>query len=321
MERTESELFTYTLPEGHRRERADKALAHACPELSRMAWARVFDAGLVTRNREPLAKNDDVRPGDVISYRLPGIVSSPLRAADIALDILFEDEHLLAINKPAGMVVHPGAGTGEDTLVHALLGHCAGSLSGIGGVERPGIVHRLDRETTGVILAAKSDAAHRGLAAQFAERDLTKHYVALVSGCPRLMSGVIDAAIGRHPVHRHRMTTTESGKPARTDWEIVEGFAPLAALVRCHIHTGRTHQIRVHLRSIGHTLLGDATYGWKMDSRYLAKPPRVMLHAESIGFTHPVTGKELVLKAPLPEDFHDQMKSLRDQVVAKAKGR
>ena len=225
--------------------------------------------------------------------------------------MLFEDRHLLAVNKASGMIVHPGAATGEDTLVHALLAHCAGSLSGIGGVERPGIVHRLDKETTGVIVVAKTDQAHRALADQFATRALTKEYVALVSGVPQLLSGTIDRAIARHPVHRHRMTVGEGGKPARTDWERTEAFGDLGALVRCRIFTGRTHQIRVHLKSLGHPILGDALYGWKPDPRLKEQPARVMLHAEHLVLTHPATGRELDLRAPLPEDFSKLIRALR----------
>jgi 23S rRNA pseudouridine1911/1915/1917 synthase len=252
-----------------------------------------------------------VAGGDVIEFSLPETTPSELKAVDIPLDVLFEDKHILAVNKPSGMVVHPGVATGEDTLVHALLAHCEGSLSGIGGVERPGIVHRLDKETTGVIVVAKSDKAHRALADQFASRTLTKEYLALVSGAPQLLSGTIDRAIARHPVHRHRMTVGEGGKPARTDWEREEIFGDLAALIRCRIFTGRTHQIRVHLKSLGHPILGDALYGWKPHARVTPSPERVMLHAEHLVFTHPINGKEIDLRAPLPKDFQTTIKTLR----------
>jgi 23S rRNA pseudouridine1911/1915/1917 synthase len=238
-------------------------------------------------------------------------VPAELKPVAIPLGVLYEDEHLLAINKAAGMVVHPGVGTGEDTLVHALLAHCAGGLSGVGGVERPGIVHRLDKETSGVLLVAKNDAAHRGLSEQFAGRHLRKEYLALVSGVPRLQSGVIERAISRHPVHRERMTVGEGGRPARTDWTIVEVFGDRAALLRCRIHSGRTHQIRVHLKSIGHPLLGDKVYGWKPDPA-LPAPSRVMLHAERIAFLHPITARPLDVRAPLPEDFAQLLAALRN---------
>jgi 23S rRNA pseudouridine1911/1915/1917 synthase len=305
-----SGIETYTVPLNSRRARADKVLAQAFPAHSRVALQRAFDGGLVFRASRPLAKSDLVRSGDAIEFSLPETRAAELKPVDIPLEILFEDEHLLALNKPAGMVVHPGVGTGEDTLVHALLAHCAGSLSGIGGVARPGIVHRLDRQTSGVILVAKTDAAHRALAAQFAGRSLLKEYVALVSGVPKLASGVIDRPISRHPVHRHRMTVGKGGRTARTDWERIEVFGKNAAFMRCRIHTGRTHQIRAHFKSIGHPVLGDATYGWK-PWPHLPKPPRVMLHAEHIAFAHPITNAPLDLRAPLPGDFKKMLKLLR----------
>lgn len=300
----------YTVPPEFRRVRADKALAKAFPGHSRAALQRAFDAGLVRRNAVVITKSDEVRAGDRVEFCLPEVVPAGLRAVAIPLDVLYEDEHLLAVNKAAGMVVHPGVGTGEDTLVHALLAHCAGGLSGVGGVERPGIVHRLDKETSGVLLVAKSDPAHRGLSEQFAGRHLRKEYLALISGVPRLRCGAIERAIARHPVHRERMTVGEGGRPARTDWEVVEIFGEKAALVRCRIHSGRTHQIRVHLKSIGHPLLGDRTYGWTQNPR-LPVPARVMLHAERIAFLHPVTGQALDLHAPLPRDFQDLLAALR----------
>ncbi len=302
---------SFTVPETIRRERVDKALAVAFPEQSRAAWQRAIDAGLVSRDGVVLVRKDEVTAGDVIDYTMPEVKPAELTPTDIPLDVLFEDEHLLVINKPAGMVVHPGSGTGDDTLVHALLAHCAGSLSGIGGVERPGIVHRLDRDTTGAIVVAKSDAAHRGLAEQFAERHLHKEYVALASGVPRLLSGSIDRSISRHPTHRHRMTTGEGGKPARTDWTVETSFPKFnVTLFRCHIHTGRTHQIRVHLKSIGHPLLGDRTYGWRPDDRLPIAPERVMLHADYLKFLHPVTAQPIEIKAPLPADFRQLVASL-----------
>jgi len=300
----------YVVPAATRRERADKVLAQAFPEHSRAAFQRALEAGLVRVDGKIVAQDDEVRAGQTIEFSLPEAKPAELKPAEIPLDVIFEDKHLIVLNKPAGMVVHPGVGTGEDTLVHALLAHCAGELSGIGGVERPGIVHRIDKETTGLIVVAKNDAAHRALADQFASRTLQKEYVALVSGVPKTASDTIDRAIARHPVHRHRMTTGEGGRPARTDWTVLEKFGTGAALVRCRIHTGRTHQIRVHLKSIGHPLLGDATYGWKQAAD-LPKPPRVMLHAEHLVFAHPVTGKPLDLRAPLPEDFVALIAALR----------
>jgi 23S rRNA pseudouridine1911/1915/1917 synthase len=308
---------TYTVPDGIRRLRADKALATAFPEHSRTALQRAFDAGRVLVGGVPVKRDHAVAGGDVLEFSLPDVVPMELKGVDIPLDVIFEDRHMLALNKAAGMVVHPGAATGEDTLVHALLGHCADTLSGIGGVERPGIVHRLDKETTGVIVVAKTDAAHRALADQFATRSLKKVYVALVSGVPQLLSGEIDRAIARHPTHRHRMTIGEGGRPARTSWERVEAFGDIGALMRCRIFTGRTHQIRVHLKSLGHPIMGDPLYGWKPDPRLSEQPARVMLHAENLVLTHPISGKELDLRAPLPADFVALIKALRKAATPK----
>jgi len=302
---------TYTVPEGIRSLRVDKALALAFREHSRTALQRTCDLGLVLRNGTAVKRDDTVAGGDVIEFSFPATTPTDLTPSKVPLQILFEDRHMLAINKAAGMVVHPGAATGGDTLVHALLGHCAASLSGIGGVERPGIVHRLDKETTGVMVVAKTDRAHRALADQFATRSLKKEYVALVAGVPPLLSGTIDRAISRHPTHRHRMTVSEGGRPARTDWERVEAFGDVAALIRLRIFTGRTHQIRVHMKSLGFPLLGDPLYGWKGDSRLKVPPPRVMLHAEHLVLAHPVSAKELDLRAPLPKDFQAQIAQLK----------
>jgi 23S rRNA pseudouridine1911/1915/1917 synthase len=295
-------------------------LARAFPEHSRTAFHRAFDARLVTRAGRPLDRNDEVRAGDRIEFSFPEAKPAELRAVAIPLDVLFEDAHLLVVNKSSGMVVHPGAATGEDTLVHALLAHCAGSLSGIGGVERPGIVHRLDRETSGVMIVAKTDAAHRGLSAQFAQRLLQKEYLAIAAGAFELLSGSVQKPIARHPAHRHKMTVVEAGgRSARTDWEVVEKFGDCATLIRCAIHTGRTHQIRVHLKSLGHALLGDGVYGWKPDPRLPRPPARVMLHAEHLVVTHPVTGKTLDLRAPPPADFQEQLTQLRQLFGRQAK--
>jgi 23S rRNA pseudouridine1911/1915/1917 synthase len=301
---------SYTVPDTIRRERADKVLAHAFPEHSRAAFQRALEAGLVKADGKIIEQSSEVKAGQVMEFSFPETTVMELKAVDIPLDVIFEDKHLIVLNKAAGMVVHPGVGTGEDTMVHALLAHCAGELSGIGGVERPGIVHRLDKETTGLLVVAKNDAAHRALADQFASRTMRKEYMALVSGVPKTDSGSIDRSISRHPVHRHRMTTGEGGRPSRTDWAVEKQFGLLAALVRCRIHTGRTHQIRVHMKSLGHPILGDATYGWKQNPA-MPVPPRVMLHAEHLVFTHPVTGKTMDLTAPLPADFKKLVTALK----------
>jgi len=303
---------SYVIPEGTPRGRADKVLAAAFPEHSRVALQRAFAAGLVCSSGEPIGQSDTVAAGETIEFSTPEAKPATLRPVKIPIEVLVEDRHMLAINKPAGMVVHPGAGTREDTLVHALLAHCRGGLSGVGGVERPGIVHRLDRETSGAILVAKTDAAHRGLAGQFASRTLTKEYLGLVSGAPALMGGDIRRPIARNARQRHKMSVVETGgRDAHTEWTIVERFGQIATLVRCILHTGRTHQIRVHMKSIGHGLLGDAPYGWKADPRLPFQPGRVMLHAERLAFAHPVTGKRVDLHAPMPADFSKMVKALR----------
>jgi len=313
----------FVVPEGSKRTRADKVLAVAFPEHSRAALQRFFDAGLVRRNGQPVEKSDTVVAGDRLEYAEPVVTRSPLRPNPIPLEILFEDRHMLAINKAAGMVVHPGAGTESDTLVHALLAHCQGSLSGVGGVERPGIVHRLDRETSGIILVAKTDRAHRGLAEQFANRTVQKEYLAIVGGSPQMLRGSIRKAIGRHPAQRHKMTVSAEGKgrEAWTDWEVIERFGAGAALVRCVIHTGRTHQIRVHLKSLGHGLLGDRIYGRQADLHLPLTVPRTMLHAEHLVVKHPVTGKILDLHAPLPADFKLVLRTLRKKLPKAAAAR
>jgi 23S rRNA pseudouridine1911/1915/1917 synthase len=315
-------ITTYTVPLDARQGRADKALAQAFPDHSRVAFQRSFDTGLVLRGDEVLGRDSTVFAGDEITFSFPAVKPTDMTPADIPLNVIFEDRHLLAINKTSGMVVHPGAATGEDTLVHALLAHCKGTLSGVGGVERPGIVHRLDRETSGIILVAKTDQAHRGLAGQFQERTMQKEYLALVAGAPALISGSIRKAIGRNKQHRHKMAVVEAedgGKEAHTDWEVVERFGDFATLIRCTIHTGRTHQIRVHMKALGHILMGDEIYGWKPDARLKHAPERVMLHAEHLIFQHPITQKTLDLRAPLPPDFEAQMTWLRGSTKSAAK--
>lgn len=304
------------VPESVHRERADKLLAASRQDLSRAAVQRAFEAGLVCVGGEPIGKSHKLSAGEVIEYSLPETRPSELAPNAIALDILFEDDDLIAINKPPGMVVHPGAATGNDTMVHALLAHCAGQLSGIGGVERPGIVHRLDRETSGVIIAAKTDTAHRVLARAFAQRETEKEYLALVSGVPTLLSGTILKPIIRHSAHRHRMTIAEegSGRTAHTDWMRETAFGTFAALLRCHIHTGRTHQIRVHLKSIGHPILGDRVYGWHPDPKADFPVPRTMLHAARLVLAHPINGKPIALSASLPKDFANVVDQLRIKV-------
>lgn len=296
----------------HSHTRADKALSEHLESLSRSQVQRLFAAGRVWYGDDVLSKSAKVSTGDVITFSIPEAVPLELRAVDIPLDVIFEDEDIIAVNKAPGMVVHPGAGTGEDTLVHALLHHCRGELSGIGGVERPGIVHRLDKETSGVIISAKSDRGYQGLAEAFAARSLEKHYTALVCNAPRLLAGVIDAPIGRHSVHRTRMTIRDDGRESKTTWKLREKFGTRFAWLNLKLHTGRTHQIRVHCLHIGHVLCGDKAYGYRPRQNDKVEIPRVMLHAARLELDHPVTGERLELLAPDPQDFISTAEALRE---------
>lgn len=293
--------------------RADKALAEMFPDMSRSRLQKIIDAGGVSLDGKILARKTPVPAGAKLRVAFPPEAATELVPADIPLEIIFEDEHVVAVNKAAGIVTHPGAGTGDDTLVHALLHHTGGKLAHAGGEARPGVVHRLDKETSGVILFAKTDAAYYALIEKFSARELDKQYLALTDGAPDLLAGVVREPIDRHPTNRTKMCVRENGKPARTDWFVEERFGESAALVRCVLHTGRTHQIRVHLSFIGHPILGDRTYG-KIQHRHEGWPlPRVMLHAERLRLAHPITGEALDLRAPLPPDFHNLEEYLRER--------
>jgi 23S rRNA pseudouridine1911/1915/1917 synthase len=234
--------------------------------------------------------------------REPEIEKIEAQPEPITLDVIFEDDDLLVLNKPAGIVMHPGAGHQEHTLVNALLAHCH-NLSGIGGKERPGIVHRLDKETSGALVVAKNDATHRNLSSQFAARTMTKIYLALVAGVLRKSSGVIDKAIERHPIHRQKMSIARrQGRSAKTEYRVLRSGDDIS-LVECTLHSGRTHQIRVHLHDLGHPVLGDKLYGGKRTGDY----GRQMLHAWKLGFRHPRSGDEMSFEAPVPRDFAEAM--------------
>jgi 23S rRNA pseudouridine1911/1915/1917 synthase len=277
--------------------RLDHFLAAKAADLSRSRLQALVREGHVSVDGLAVTPSRKVRAGERIILTVPPPSTATNAPEDIALDILFEDGDLIVINKPAGLVVHPAAGHATGTLVNALLHHC-GALSVIGGVERPGIVHRLDKETSGCIVAAKNDTAHQELARQFASRDVTKIYLAVTSGHFAKKSGIISDAIGRHRVHRQKMAVVpeDKGRAAKTGWRILADL-PTGSLVECTLHTGRTHQIRVHLKHIGHPLLGDAIYGKR------AGFPRQMLHAWKLGLSHPRTGKRLDFVAPIPPDF------------------
>lgn len=313
MENVPQKIESFVVPEYVRQERADKVLAATFPELSRSRIQKILDAGNVRMNGVPVARKTPLSAGNTLEITFPEPPKTSLVPTEIPLDVLFEDEHLIVINKEAGIVTHPGAGTGDDTLVHALLHHTGGKLASAGGELRPGVVHRLDKETSGVMLFAKTDEAYFALIEKFQTRELQKEYVALVDKAPDLLAGVIREPIERHPTNRVKMAVREDGKPARTDWFVEEKFGTNAALVRCILHTGRTHQIRVHLAFIGHPILGDRTYG-KIVHRHEGWPlPRVMLHAARLCLNHPITNAPLEFKAFPPPDFANLAAFLRDK--------
>ena len=276
--------------------RLDRYLAAALSQFSRSRLQALIRNGAVQLQGKNARPRETVHTGDVVRLTIPLLEEIEAQAEEIPLEILFEDEDLLVLNKPPGLVVHPGAGNQTHTLVNALLHHCT-SLSGIGGKQRPGIVHRLDKETSGCLVVAKNDLAHQALARQFAEREVMKIYLALVIGTLKRKRGTIDAAIGRHPVQRKKMRVdVRRGRAAKTDYRVLQSCSSVS-LVECALHSGRTHQIRVHLHHLGHPVIGDALYG----KRTVAS--RQMLHAWKLGFTHPRTKEPLLFEAPIPADF------------------
>ncbi|HEY4028351.1 MAG TPA: RluA family pseudouridine synthase [Candidatus Dormibacteraeota bacterium] len=277
--------------------RLDRVLADLDPELSRSAAGRLARGGLVTVNGRPGRPADSVRVGDVLEYEPPEPEVLEPGPQAIALDIVHDDPDLVVIDKPAGMVVHPAAGHHSGTLVHALLG-LGGAWSTMGGAARPGIVHRLDKGTSGLILAARTDQAHRALAAQLADRTLSRTYLAIVRGAVLPADRVVEGPIGRHPRDRVRMAVVEGGRAARTRVRAVEHRGG-HTLVQCELDTGRTHQIRVHLAALGHPVAGDDLYG----RRRPGDPERPMLHAHRLRFRHPRTGDVVTFESPAPADF------------------
>jgi 23S rRNA pseudouridine1911/1915/1917 synthase len=311
-----SDPLAFTVEPPFAGERLDKFLVSKLPELSRAAIQRLIHEGNIRVNAVPSKPNHQLRVGETVSVTIPEPRATEIVAEKIPLDVLFEDADLLVLNKPSGMTVHPGAGNMEHTLVHALLHHCGKSLSGIGGELRPGIVHRLDKDTSGCMVVAKNDATHLALSNQFAGREVSKVYIALVAGVVKRNSGVIDAGIARHRVHRKKMAVDEvRGRKAVTEYRVAQRFAH-HTLVEAAIHTGRTHQIRVHFAWLGHPVLGDATYGRKTevlscDKKTSLAIPRQMLHAWKLGFTHPRTGRQMQFEAKLPKDFEAVLKALK----------
>ena len=288
--------------------RLDRFLALELTDFSRARLQTLIRSGFGRLNGKRPRPRDLVRAGDIVELTEPAIERIEAEPEQMALEILFEDDDLLVLNKPAGLVMHPGAGHPQHTLVNALLAHCK-NLSGIGGRERPGIVHRLDKETSGVLVVAKNDTAHRDLSKQFAARTMQKIYLALVAGIPRKSSGVIDKAIARHPVHRQRMSIARrQGRTAKTEYRVLRAGAGIS-LLECTLHSGRTHQIRVHLHHLAHPVLGDKSYGGKHARTF----PRQMLHAWKLAFSHPRTSEVMTFEAPLPADFAEAMRRIPEQ--------
>ena len=287
--------------------RVDAWLASQVEGLTRSAAARLLEEGRVTLEGRPLAKNYRLTGGEALAVSLPDPEPIEALPQDIPLEVVYEDGDVIVVNKPKGLVVHPAPGHPDGTLVNALLYHCGGSLSGVGGALRPGIVHRIDRDTSGLIIAAKNDLAHQALSAQLQDHTLARTYECLAVGGFREDAGTVDAPIGRHPVDRKKMAVVSGGRPAVTHWEVLERFPGLTYL-RCRLETGRTHQIRVHLAHLGHPILGDTVYGARKPVPGLQGQ---CLHAVGLRFLHPRTGEPVELCCPLPEEFQAQLRRLR----------
>lgn len=301
---------TYTIKAQESGERIDALLAQEIDELTRSQAARLIEQGLVTLRCEPIKKNHRVSAGEVFVVELPEAEAVELIAEAIPLDIAYEDEDLVVVNKARGMVVHPAPGHPSGTLVNALLSHCGSSLSGIGGEKRPGIVHRIDMDTSGLIIVAKNDYAHRFLSAQLADHSLARTYEAVVIGRVRDDSGTVDAPIGRHPTDRKRMAVTErSSRNAVTHYEVIARYNGYTH-IRCRLETGRTHQIRVHMAHIGHPLLGDEVYGRGREKGLEGQ----CLHARELRFIHPRTNEPCKLKTELPDYFREVLSRLGEKI-------
>ena len=292
-------------------ERIDALLARALPSLSRSQVQKLLEQGMVTLNGRELKKNFRCSAGECYELVLPEPAELPLIPQNIPLDVVYEDEDLIVVNKARGLVVHPAPGHPDGTLVNALLWHCGDSLSGIGGQRRPGIVHRIDKDTSGLLIVAKNDFAHQGLSAQLADHSLCREYEALVRGNFKQDSGTIDKPIGRHPIDRKRMAVTDkNSKPAVTHWQLLASYRGYSHIL-CRLETGRTHQIRVHMASIGHPLLGDFTYGAPSPEKGLEGQ---CLHARRLRFVHPRTGEHILLETELPAYFMDVLARLGPKI-------
>ena len=304
------ETLEFTAAPADAGQRLDRWLAGQAGAPSRSALQGLMEAGFVRRNGAPANKKDKLAAGDRITLTLPDPQPIEAQPQNIPLDIVYEDDHLLVVNKPKGMVVHPAPGNPDGTLVNALLYHCRGQLSGVGGAIRPGIVHRIDKDTSGLLVVAKDDLTHQGLSEQMAVHAIHRVYHAVVYGNIRQDAGTIEAPIGRDPRDRKRMAVTPGqGKRACTHWQVLERFGRFT-LLACRLETGRTHQIRVHMAHIGHPLAGDPVYGPRSVIRDLQGQ---CLHAKELGFRHPVTGQELRFDSPLPAYFTTFLERLRKE--------
>lgn len=301
-------LLTFTIKQEEYSIRIDRYLAEQCPEFSRSYLQKLLKEQKVTADGRPVKANYKIQPGAEIQVEIPDMEVPDIRPEDIPLDILYEDEHLLVVNKPKGMVVHPAAGHTEGTLVNAVMAHCGDNLSGINGVLRPGIVHRIDKDTTGALVICKEDAVHRDLAEQLKEHSIKRRYRAIVQENLKEDEGTIEGPIGRHPTDRKKMAINyKNGKDAVTHYKVLERFGQYT-YIECRLETGRTHQIRVHMTSIGHPLLGDTVYGSSKNPFHLQGQT---LHAMILGFRHPVTGEYIEFEAPLPDYFLKLLEKLR----------
>lgn len=311
---SDGERRTLTIDESQAGQRLDRVLAGAWSDLSRSRLQQLIAAGAVTGSARSFDDaSQKVKLGEALTLVIPPAVSAVPEGEDIALNIVFEDAHLIVIDKPAGLVVHPAAGNRDGTLVNALIAHCGPSLRGIGGELRPGIVHRIDKDTTGLMVAAKTEKAMTSLGKQFAAHAIERVYRAIVWGVPRERSGTIDAALGRSPLNRQKIAVLRiGGKPARTHYKVIEAFGTTASLIECRLETGRTHQIRVHMAHIGHPLVGDPVYGRPRTIPGLTLGiSRQALHAAVLGFHHPGTDKPMRFESVLPEDFTETYLALK----------
>ena len=305
-----SEVYVWEITAEQSQKRLDAVLAGEM-DISRSTAQQWLEKGLVTADGKPLNKKDKCKEGTEVSVCVPEPVPCEVLAEDIPLDVVYEDEHLLVVNKPKGMVVHPAAGHYSGTLVNALLAHCGDSLSGINGVMRPGIVHRIDMDTSGLLIVAKNDRAHQGLAEQIKVHSFTRIYEAVVVGCVKNDIGTVNAPIGRHPINRKKMAITPTNsKEAITHYEVIEHYSGYTHL-RLRLETGRTHQIRVHMASLGHPLAGDTVYGAEKQPKICQNLNGQCLHARCIGFIHPVTGEELRFESDLPDYFTEFIRKLQ----------